>query len=329
MNTKYFYVVDKYKLNALRIERTLTIRQLASKAGMPFSTLGKLCSGLTPHTKESTVEALAKALNVSIDAFATKSQKPQKTLNNHTKTLKNLNYDYRKMNEVRIAQDLSFADLADKSHLAKSTVINICMGRIATPHIDSMQAIADALNLSLDDIYLEQKDEPTSAESKQSDENKTFNTNKFCNLMREQGLTRIELAEKAGIHPSTVSKIITQARNNYCPSLDVLIRVAKALGVPYQELYINEDDIAIEKIRKLDTSTILKLADVFTTHKFSIENVNLLLDTLNLLSNEQIVECTKLLKECSNAKSYKIKLIINLAKAVSEKENISPQTEVQ
>ena len=47
-------------------------------------------------------------------------------------------------------------------------------------------------------------------------------------LRRPQNLTQEQLAEKAGIHPTFVSRIES---GRAMPSLDVLARVARALGV--------------------------------------------------------------------------------------------------
>lgn len=47
-------------------------------------------------------------------------------------------------------------------------------------------------------------------------------------LRRQQNLTQEQLAERAGIHPTFVSRIES---GRAMPSLDVLARVARALGV--------------------------------------------------------------------------------------------------
>lgn len=53
-------------------------------------------------------------------------------------------------------------------------------------------------------------------------------------LREQKGLTQVELAERAGIVQGYLAMIESGERKN--PSLDVLKRIAKALGVPLTEL---------------------------------------------------------------------------------------------
>jgi transcriptional regulator with XRE-family HTH domain len=53
-------------------------------------------------------------------------------------------------------------------------------------------------------------------------------------LREERGMTQVVLARKAGITQPYLTQIELGARKN--PSLDVLKRLAKALGVPVTEL---------------------------------------------------------------------------------------------
>lgn len=55
----------------------------------------------------------------------------------------------------------------------------------------------------------------------------------ICHLRRERGLNQTQLAERAGICQSEISRI-EQARGN--PTLVTLTRVTSALGVPLCEL---------------------------------------------------------------------------------------------
>jgi HTH-type transcriptional regulator, competence development regulator len=53
-------------------------------------------------------------------------------------------------------------------------------------------------------------------------------------LREEKGLSQADLAEKAGVTAPYITQLETGKKAN--PSLDVLRRLAKALGVPVAEL---------------------------------------------------------------------------------------------
>ena len=53
-------------------------------------------------------------------------------------------------------------------------------------------------------------------------------------LRERKGLTQVELAEKAGVTQSYLARLEAGEREN--PSLDVLKRLAEALGVPLSKL---------------------------------------------------------------------------------------------
>lgn len=58
----------------------------------------------------------------------------------------------------------------------------------------------------------------------------------------QQGLSREELAERAGIHPTYVEKI---EAGKQVPSLDVLLRISSAVGVPLSAVVAVLDEYAV------------------------------------------------------------------------------------
>lgn len=55
-------------------------------------------------------------------------------------------------------------------------------------------------------------------------------------VMKEKGMTSASLAEKVGIHKTSVSLIINGKMN---PTLDTIEKMADALGVHFGDLYIS------------------------------------------------------------------------------------------
>ena len=58
-------------------------------------------------------------------------------------------------------------------------------------------------------------------------------TTKVEAIRKERGLTQAELAEKLGVHQSTISLIENAARN---PSANLLVKIADVLDVTIDEL---------------------------------------------------------------------------------------------
>ncbi len=53
-------------------------------------------------------------------------------------------------------------------------------------------------------------------------------------LRSEHGLTQEDLAERAGVHRSYLAAVETGMRN---PTLDVIVKIARGLGVPAARLF--------------------------------------------------------------------------------------------
>jgi len=66
-------------------------------------------------------------------------------------------------------------------------------------------------------------------------------------LREEQGLTCSQLAERVGVHASTIHKIEI---GRYCPNVYVALLIAFALSVPLDELYWLDDDIVCHLVDK-------------------------------------------------------------------------------
>jgi transcriptional regulator with XRE-family HTH domain len=67
-------------------------------------------------------------------------------------------------------------------------------------------------------------------------------------LIEEQGMTQVELARLAGVHPDTVSHVV---HGGHC-STDTLEKLAAALGVDLAELFgapVDERSVALKRDR--------------------------------------------------------------------------------
>ncbi|MFC6385107.1 helix-turn-helix domain-containing protein [Sporolactobacillus kofuensis] len=63
--------------------------------------------------------------------------------------------------------------------------------------------------------------------------------NKIARIIEEKGLRKGFIANKCGISPGTLSKIISGETKE--PSLSVAIRLARALGTTVEDLWGNMD----------------------------------------------------------------------------------------
>lgn len=66
------------RINEIRKSQHMTIEELAAQAGVPLSTVKKICAGITTNPNLDTVIALARALDCTIDELAT-SESPKIT----------------------------------------------------------------------------------------------------------------------------------------------------------------------------------------------------------------------------------------------------------
>lgn len=79
---------------------------------------------------------------------------------------------------------------------------------------------------------------------------------KIRRYREHRGLSQKELADKAGVSPSTISKA---EGGIFTPSPDIIQRVADALGVPFHEL--------IDPASELEVSTLIMIVKIFTERK--------------------------------------------------------------
>lgn len=71
--------------------------------------------------------------------------------------------------------------------------------------------------------------------------NETNISTRIKYLMKEKGLKSVELAEKVGITPVTVSYIIN---NKTIPSLEMLQKISDVLDVPVWQLLASPDEVS-------------------------------------------------------------------------------------
>lgn len=77
---------------------------------------------------------------------------------------------------------------------------------------------------------------------------------KVLNLMKEQGLSQKQLAQKSGIAESSVSRYL---KSNKRPRLDIVINFAKILGVK-PEYLLDDDDIKEDAFTLISTAVARK-----------------------------------------------------------------------
>lgn len=82
------------------------------------------------------------------------------------------------------------------------------------------------------------------------------------NLRKEAGWTQEKLAEKAGISVPFMTQIELARKS---PSLEVIESIAKALGVPYAQLFkseISENKDVAQRLRLLEDDLVRSLTKV-------------------------------------------------------------------
>lgn len=133
--------------------------ELSRRTGLSEAIISEYRSGKKePRGKQSVL--ISKALNISLDdLWETGFQKKSSGLRN-------------KINEIRKANGMSIDDLAQASGVSLSTLKKICAGQTENPTLDTMKAIASALNCTLED--LDEKEKAPAARQELSQEDITM-----------------------------------------------------------------------------------------------------------------------------------------------------------
>ena len=74
--------------------------------------------------------------------------------------------------------------------------------------------------------------------------NETNISTRIKDLMKEKGLKSVELAEKVGITPVSVSYIIN---NKTTPSIEMLQKIADVIDVPLWQLFVSPEALNVSR----------------------------------------------------------------------------------
>lgn len=158
----------------------------------------------------------------------------------------------QRIRKIRLERNLKQADLAIKTNISRVSIGNYERGdRI--PNADALKAIANALNVSVNDlIYDDTLVEPCNS----------MNIGDTLKQKRKIAkLTQKELADKSGISISYIQQLEYGMKEN--PGIEVLRSIANALNVSINDLLYDDDPIEIgrniRKERKLKGLTMKEL----------------------------------------------------------------------
>ncbi|NLA58389.1 MAG: transcriptional regulator [Firmicutes bacterium] len=199
----------------------MTLQEVASRSGLSRSYLSELENGKKqPSIK--TLEALAGALNVAIDALM-----PAEDMEGESEAGSSLG------DRLRLARErkgMSLAEAAEAAGISVSYLSDIERGQ-ALPAVETLRLLAEVVGLPLSQAF------------------HCGTIGDKVRMLRERlGLSRAELAERAGV----TQGFITQLENNKTQaSLTTLRRIAQCLDVSPCYLIL-EDDTAEEIIRGLN-----------------------------------------------------------------------------
>ncbi|MCQ2488157.1 MAG: helix-turn-helix domain-containing protein [Clostridia bacterium] len=89
---------------------------------------------------------------------------------------------------------------------------------------------------------------------------------KVLKLMKEQGLSQKQLAQKSGIAESSVSRYL---KSNKRPRLDIVINFAKILGVK-PEYLLDDDDIKEDAFTLISSAVARKGNELTPEEKYKL-----------------------------------------------------------
>ena len=64
---------------------------------------------------------------------------------------------FRKIKDIRISKDMTQEELAEKSGVSRSTIHGLEVGKITNTQTDTLRMIADALEVHMDVLFLDER----------------------------------------------------------------------------------------------------------------------------------------------------------------------------
>lgn len=198
------------RIREFRLERGLTLEQLADSSGLSASYLSTIERGLKKPSIP-VLKSIADALHVSAALLVQDEDDA---------------FTGDKLRFLREGRGLSIEELAEISELSATLLVKLEQGELR-PDFEQLERLAEALNFTVS-FFLEKNNFQTQIGIR------------LKQLRDSQGLTIASLADKAGVSEGLISQI----ENNYTiPSLDSLERMAESLGTtlhyflqPHQEI---------------------------------------------------------------------------------------------
>ena len=109
---------DSQRFNKLRLDKNLSLKDVATLSGVPFSVVSKISAGYTLNPRPNTVSSLAKALDTTVDYLTRKSNNDllfhfSKLSDTQLETIKRVFIDSPKGEERLLSLQYSDEDVID------------------------------------------------------------------------------------------------------------------------------------------------------------------------------------------------------------------------
>ncbi|RJX24227.1 MAG: helix-turn-helix domain-containing protein [Dethiobacter sp.] len=198
------------RIRSFRVERGLTLNQLAGMAGLSASYLSTIERGLKKPSIP-VLKQISEALNVSPSLLIRTEEEA---------------FTGSKMRFLREGRGLSVEELAEISDIPAPMISKFESGE-AQPDYEQLERLAEALNLTAT-CFVEKSYYKTSI------------GDRLKQLREAQGMTLSFLAEKAGVSPGLISQI----EGGYTiPSLDTLERISVVLGTSLNYFLLEHEEV--------------------------------------------------------------------------------------
>lgn len=198
------------RIRTFRIERGLTLEQLAENTGLSASYISTIERGLKKPSI-SVLKRIAESLHVS----------PALLVQDEDQA-----FTGDRLRFLREGRGLSIEELAEISELSP-TLLNSLEASEIRPDFEQIERLAEALNFTVS-FFMEKNNYQTNIGPR------------LRQLREAQGHTVASLADKAGVS----NGLISQMENNYTiPSLDTLERLADTLGTTIHYFLLEHEEI--------------------------------------------------------------------------------------
>ena len=258
------------KIKKLRKATGMTQQELANAVNVKRSTIGMLESN-KQGTSNDTLIKLAKILNTTIDYLLsddTEEQLIDNSNNIEINVSKEYTYTHKasllgdNIKRIRLSKGIGLNEVARRANITGGYLSSIENNKRTNIGAEILEAIANAIGVSVSDFYTNSENSIKTNENniamnacnKLKAHNELTLGENLKNIMKENGVTSKELAERVGVSQVHISYILNNKRD---PSVDLLEKIADILNVSVSDFYLGEisenkidsDIVRIERAR--------------------------------------------------------------------------------